>query len=298
MLRGQARLSPAELLPAFRSGAPLVVFKSPLTSRVRRSARYDCVTVTAGGPGEGQTLHVFLGLLASADDGVVGRVPVVRRRIAEILLRAGVRRDSHTGRQLIAALRTLPRDELLEAPTADLLRLSQMIVERANTNRVGVFARTHLNRDFVSVLVYFAAERFGPDVRSRVSDTISRYWPGEIVAREDRFTDLGFVRMQFLIAQRPGVPQPVVERSRGRGAGRAGHPALDRRRRRRPHRRARRRRRRDSCCAATSSPRRTRRTSRRPPARRTCCASTGSTTATGWPSTSTPRPVTTPPTAG
>ena len=45
VLRGDATISPLELLPAFRSGAPLVIFKSPLVSRVRRSAHYDCVTV-------------------------------------------------------------------------------------------------------------------------------------------------------------------------------------------------------------------------------------------------------------
>ena len=76
-------------------------------------------------------VHVFLGLITNAEDGTVGRVPVVRRRIAEILLRSGVRADSHTGRQLLAALRTLPRDELLEAPTGDLLRLAQLVVDRA-----------------------------------------------------------------------------------------------------------------------------------------------------------------------
>ena len=56
VLRGDTQVSPLELLPAFRSGAPLVIFKSPLVSTVRRSARYDCVTVVppAAG-GEGQT---------------------------------------------------------------------------------------------------------------------------------------------------------------------------------------------------------------------------------------------------
>ena len=74
-------------------------------STVRRSVRYDCVTVVTQGDGK-QMIHVFLGLITNAEDGLVGRVPVVRRRIAEILLRSGVRADSHTGRQLLAALRT------------------------------------------------------------------------------------------------------------------------------------------------------------------------------------------------
>jgi glutamate dehydrogenase len=95
VLRGDATISPLELLPAFRSGAPLVIFKSPLVSRVRRSAHYDCVTVvTPEGITDGQTVHVFLGLITTSEDGTVGRVPMVRRRIAEILLRSGVRSNS------------------------------------------------------------------------------------------------------------------------------------------------------------------------------------------------------------
>ena len=206
VLRGAARISPLELLPAFRSGAPLVIFKSPIVSTVRRSARYDCVTVMT--PETPQRVHVFLGLITNAEDGTVGRVPVVRRRIAEIMLRSGVRADSHTGRQLLAALRTLPRDELLEAPTGDLLRLAQLVVDRFERGTVGVFARIHLNRDFVSVLVYIPADRLGPETRKRVAGVIKRNWPGEIIGRDDRLVELSFARLQFLIAVRPGT-QPA-----------------------------------------------------------------------------------------
>ncbi|PZS27028.1 MAG: NAD-glutamate dehydrogenase [Pseudonocardiales bacterium] len=213
VLRGEARISPLELLPAYRSGAPLVIFKSPLVSTVRRSVRYDCVTVVTPATGRApQMMHVFLGLITHVEDGTVGRVPVVRRRIAEILLRSGVRADSHTGRGLLAAIRTLPRDELLEAPTADLLRLAQLVVDRSENGTVGVFGRIHLNRDFVSVLVYFPADRFGPETRRRVRAVINQYWPGEIIGRDDRIVELNLARMQFLIAVRPGTQPPSPDR--------------------------------------------------------------------------------------
>jgi glutamate dehydrogenase len=213
VLRGTASVSPLELLPAYRSGAPLVIFKSPLVSTVRRSAHYDCVTVVPPARGgEPQMIHVFLGLITNAEDGTVARVPVVRRRIAEILLRSGVRADSHTGRRLLAALRTLPRDELLEAPTADLLRLAQLVVDRAEHRTVGVFARIHLNRDFVSVLVYFPADRFGPEIRRRVTQVITKHWPGDVIGRDDRIVELNLARMQLLIAVRPGTQPPSPER--------------------------------------------------------------------------------------
>ncbi|MDQ2796963.1 MAG: NAD-glutamate dehydrogenase, partial [Actinomycetota bacterium] len=214
VLRGAARISPLELLPAFRSGAPLVIFKSPLVSTVRRAVHYDCVTVVTPATGAGpQSIHVFLGLITSAEDGTVGRVPVVRRRIAEILLRAGVRPGSHSGRRLLAALRTLPRDELLEAPTGDLLRLAQLVVDRAENGTVGVFARIHLNRDFVGVLVYLPADRFGPETRREVEAVVSRYWPGQVIGRDDRIVEMNLARMQLLIAVRPGSQPPSPDRS-------------------------------------------------------------------------------------
>ena len=214
VLRGEASISPLELLPAYRSGAPLVIFKSPMVSTVRRSARYDCVTVIAPAEdGVGESIHVFLGLITDETDGTVGRVPVLRRRIAEVLTRSGARADSYTGRQLLAALRTLPRDELLEATSPDLLRLAQLVVDRSESGGIGVFARTHLNRDFVSVLVYFPADRLGPETRQRVRDVILVNWPGRIIARNDRIVELGLARMHFLIALRPGEEVPNPQRS-------------------------------------------------------------------------------------
>ena len=203
-------ITPSELLPAFRSGHPLVIFKSPLVSRIRRAAHYDCVTVVD--PADGR-LHVFLGLIVDRADYTLGQVPVVRQRIAEIMATSGVRADSHSGRRLAAAVRTLPRDEMLEAPTPDLLRLAQLVVDRADHGGVGVFARVHLNHDFVSVLVYLPADRFGPETRRRVCEIIARHWPGEAIGRDDRITELDLARMQFLIALRPGEELPNPERS-------------------------------------------------------------------------------------
>ena len=214
VLRGQASISPLELLPAYRSGAPLVIFKSPMVSTVRRSTRYDCVTVIAPDGGDQDArIHVFLGLITDETDGTVGRVPVVRRRIADVLHRSGARANSHTGRQLLAALRTLPRDELLEAPAPDLLRLSQLVVDRAERRGIGVFARVHLNRDFVTVLVYFPGDRLGPETRRRVREVVLAHWPGKIIGRDDRIVELDMARMQFLIALRPGEEVPNPDRA-------------------------------------------------------------------------------------
>ena len=132
-----------------------------------------------------------------------------------------------------------------------------------STARVGVFARIHLNRDFVSVLVYFPADRFGPETRRKVTDVISHYWPGEVIGRDDRIVELDLARMQLLIAVRPGTQPRVAGAPGRRGRGREGDPALERRLRRPAGRRGRRGRTPSGCCASTATrcPRPTRRTS-------------------------------------
>ena len=72
------------------------------------------------------------------------------------------------------------------------------------------------------MLVYFPAERFGRETRQRVVEVVSRYWPGEIIGRDDRIVELNLARMHLLIAVRPGA-QPATPangpRSRPRSPG-------------------------------------------------------------------------------
>jgi glutamate dehydrogenase len=209
VLRGGATISALELLPAFRSGAPVVIFKSALMCTVLRSVRYDCVSVTTPATAdEPSRVHVFLGLFTETGDAGVGRVPVLRRRIRDVLARSGVRSDSYTARQLVAALRTLPRDELLEADTEDLLNLATLVSNRAERAGVGVFSRLHLNNDFVSVLVYLPTERLGTDTTRLVRTIVAENWPGSLITRESSISDLGLARLHFLITLRPGEPIP------------------------------------------------------------------------------------------
>ena len=185
---------------------------------------------------------------------------------------------------------------------SDLLRLAQLVVDRSERRTVGVFARIHLNRDFVSVLVYFPADRFGPETRRRVREVIARYWPGEVIGRDDRIVEMDLARMQLLIAVRPGTQPPSPNRADGRGRGRARSPAagattcadlLDAR--------GRRGRRRSACCASTRDA--------LPEAykedfdavdrgRATSPGWSSCRTTTAWPSRSTPRPTTSRPTGG
>ena len=64
----------------------------------------------------------FLGLLtSSAYIESVTRIPVVRRRVQEVLDRAGFPVMSHSGKDMLEILETFPRDELFQTATDQLL---------------------------------------------------------------------------------------------------------------------------------------------------------------------------------
>ena len=103
-----------------------------------------------------------------------------------------MRADSHTGRRLLAALRTLPRDELLEAPTADLLRLAQLVVDRAEhgtRRRVRAHPPQPRLRQRAGLLPGRPV-RPGDPAPGRATSSAG-YWPGEIIGRDDRIVELG-----------------------------------------------------------------------------------------------------------
>ena len=75
----------------------------------------------------------FLGLFASvAYTESVHRVPVVRRKVAQVLALSGYAEDSHSGRDLVTILETFPRDELFQTGVEDLLGI---VTERAAAAR-------------------------------------------------------------------------------------------------------------------------------------------------------------------
>ena len=213
VLRGAASISPLELLPAFRSGAPAGHLQvavgldraplGPLRLRHRHHAARRQRPATAS------PIHVFLGLITDETDGTVGRVPVVRKRIAEVLCGSGARANSHTGRQLLAALRTLPRDELLEAPTrrpAAAGAAGRRPGRAQGRRRFRPDAPQPRLRHRAGLLPGRSARARDPAAGS--ASRSGRTGPARIIGRDDRIVELGLARMQFLIALRPGEAGP------------------------------------------------------------------------------------------
>jgi glutamate dehydrogenase len=197
-----------------RSG-PLVVAKSNLMSRIHRRVYMDYVGVRrygADGMAEGEIR--FVGLFTSeAYDTPANEIPVVRRKVADVLARAGKAAGGHSDRRLHNILENYPREELFQIEPDDLLTISLGILHLQDRPRTGFFLRFDPFDRFVSVMLFLPREGYDSDVRARAGRILAEGFGGWISAYYPTFSDAPLARVHFIIGVNPGDhlnPDPAV----------------------------------------------------------------------------------------
>src|SRR5205823_1632057 len=110
----------AKLPPEVRARAKdrqrLILTKANSRSTVHRPAYLDYIAIKrVSQTGEVNGEYRFLGLYThAAYHESITRVPVLRRKLASVLERAGVALDSHDGQDLTEILEAYPREELFQ----------------------------------------------------------------------------------------------------------------------------------------------------------------------------------------
>ena len=113
---GDAGRLPREVSALARQRQLCVVTKANSRSTVHRPAYLDYAGVKVfDDDGEVVGERRFLGLFTSAAyNESIQRIPVLRRKSAEVLARSGFTANSHSGKDLLQILETYPRDELFQ----------------------------------------------------------------------------------------------------------------------------------------------------------------------------------------
>ncbi|WP_369259547.1 NAD-glutamate dehydrogenase [Geodermatophilus amargosae] len=211
VLRSDAAALPEAAGPL---GPSLVtVTKADIRSTVHRRAWLDLVAVTVPADGDRPARqHRFVGLFpnAAATAGVRD-VPLVRRRVAEVVEGSGVPADSHTGKTLVDVLDTLPRDELFQAPAGELLPVALAVLYLQERRQTRLFLRRDPFDRFWSALVYLPRDRYTTEVRLAMQQLLLSRLGGRDIEFTARSTESVLARLHFVVR----VP-----------VGRGGTPAL------------------------------------------------------------------------
>ncbi|MBO3731349.1 NAD-glutamate dehydrogenase [Glycomyces niveus] len=191
----------------------LVITKSNARSTVHRTSFMDYIgvkTFDANGEPDGELR--FLGLFTSAAYlSSVTELPVVKRKVHDVLERSGVTLSSHSGKDLVTALETYPRDELFQARTDDLYTTAMGVLRLAGRRRLRLFARRDVYGRFYSCLVYLPRDRYNTENREKIEAILKRRLYGVDISYDARVTESVLARLHFVVRIDPFVDHPPID---------------------------------------------------------------------------------------
>ncbi len=193
------------------SDEPLLVTKANVRARVHRRAHMDYVGIKLfgdGGKAVGELRIVGL-FTAQAQATPHTEVPIIRRKIAEVMRKSGVDPLGHDGRALLSALDSYPRDELFQIGTEQLFEFAAAIAALYDRPRVRVLPRIDRFDNFVSILVYVPRDRYDGEARARITRYLAQAYDGRVSAFYPHFPEGELVRLHVIIGRVSGpTPQP------------------------------------------------------------------------------------------
>ena len=193
------------------SPEPLLITKANIRARVHRRQHLDYVGVKlygADGAPEGELRIVGL-FTSQAMATPHSEVPIIRRKIGEVMRRSGLDPQGHDGRALLSALDTYPRDELFQISSDELFEFTTAIAGLYDRPRVRVLPRIDQFDNFVSILVFVPRDRYDSQARARIAQYLAERYDGRISAYYPHFPEGELVRLHVIIGRVAGpTPRP------------------------------------------------------------------------------------------
>ncbi|MFG3494473.1 NAD-glutamate dehydrogenase [Streptomyces sp. NPDC047928] len=214
---------PADARAKAREHKLLVLTKANSRATVHRPSYLDYIGVKkfdVDGNVVGE--RRFLGLFSSAAyTESVRRVPVIRRKVAEVLDGAGFSPNSHDGRDLLQILETYPRDELFQTPVDELRSIVTSVLYLQERRRLRLYLRQDEYGRYYSALVYLPRDRFNTTVRERLTDILKEELGGTSVDFTAWNTESVLSRLHFVVRVPQGttitpLTEADIERIEGR----------------------------------------------------------------------------------
>lgn len=203
----------AELSPINRRQViepdPLLITKTSEVSLVHRRDPMDSITIKQSDKDGNVTgLYQFIGLFTSvAYNKSVWDIPLLRRKVSNILKRSGFSEKWHDGKTLIHILESFPRDELFQASEDWLFDTCMEILQLQNRQRLTLFIREDRFERFFSCLVYVPRERYDSALRHKIIEILERTLGGVVTNWQTQFGELAFARIHFILKfLHKGVP--------------------------------------------------------------------------------------------
>ena len=197
---------PPEVRAFLCQSAVVRVTKANRRAAVHRAVHMDAILVKEFGD-DGRVIgeRLFCGLFTStAYARMVRDVPLLRRKVAGALVRAGFTPNGHDAVRLMHILGTLPRDELFQISEDELYQMAMGVLHLQERQRTALFVRADPFERFVSCLVFLPRDRYDTALRKAVTAELERAFEGTLSAYYIQVGDGPLARLHVIIRTCPG----------------------------------------------------------------------------------------------
>jgi glutamate dehydrogenase len=151
----------------------------------------------------------FLGLFTStAYSANPAEIPLLRRKTAEVVQRAGLAQGSHADKALINILENYPRDELFQTSADELLATAMGILHLGERQRFRLFVRRDPFERFLSCLIYAPRENYTTELREKWQAILMDVFNGVSCEFNVHLSESVLARVQMLVRTKPGdIPE-------------------------------------------------------------------------------------------
>ncbi|WP_157250416.1 NAD-glutamate dehydrogenase [Nonomuraea typhae] len=206
---------PAEVRAKAREKQLLIITKANSRATVHRAAYLDYIGVKLFSP-EGEVIgeRRFLGLFTHvAYNESISRIPVLRRKLAEVLEKAGLAADSHDGKDLIEILETFPRDELFQTSVEQLVPIALGVLRLRERKQVRLFLRRDDYGRYISCLIYLPRDRYTTKVRLKMQELLLKALGGSTLDYSAMIGESALARLHVVVRGERGkqLPPPTVD---------------------------------------------------------------------------------------
>ena len=197
---------PPEVKAYARRPELLVVTKSTSRSTVHRPGYLDYIAVKRfDAKGEVCGEDRFLGLFTStAYSAKPSDIPLLRRKVANVVARAGLVPGSHADKSLTNILETYPRDELFQITEDDLLHTAMGILHLGERQRFRLFVRRDPFERFLSCLIYAPRENYTTELRQKWQTILTQAFKGSSSEFNVHLSESALARILITVRTVPG----------------------------------------------------------------------------------------------
>lgn len=184
-----------------------MITKSNTRSTVHRPGYLDYVGIkTFDKKGRVTGERRIIGLLASTAYSVSpGHIPLLRRKVAEVVAKAGFLPKSHAAKALLTILERYPRDELFQISPDELFDHAMGILRLGERLRTRLFVRSDSFARFVSCLIYVPRENYDTEQRQRMQVVLMEAFNGVSSEFDVHFSESALARIQITVRTRDSI---------------------------------------------------------------------------------------------